>query len=119
MRADDLILALPLACFGVPAFAILVLFGFLVRRNLSAAGQSQMLSDGEMWLDTELSGLLPSRPASLSDVSDSISYVYTRFVSEKTRGSVKSVSQDRALIAFYTISGFHGLHILARTTAHR
>lgn len=122
MNGDPLLVFGPFAfcCVGMLAFVFVVGF-FFVRRfryDRSAAGQQSMANDAEQWLVQQVALLVPWQPGSLADISDFSNYTWTRVISEKTRGTVKSVSSDRSIIAFYNVWSFTNRRLWARTTAH-
>lgn len=89
------------------------------RREASVQGRQNLISEAERWLEAKVPELEPWNSLSLTDVSDFMTFVYTKFITDKLHGEVKSLSQNRPIIAFYRIWHFATRYLLARTTAHR
>ncbi len=65
------------------------------RREASAQGRQNLISEAERWLEGKAPELVPWNSLSLTDVSDFMTFVYTRFITDKLHGEVKSLSQGK------------------------
>jgi hypothetical protein len=115
-------LLLPFAFMGLVMVGFAVaLFTFMarrIRRALSPEGKAEVVANAQTWVSEDARGLAPWGPGSIADLSTVVTYRWTRTVNEETKGVVEAVSVARPLLAFATVWGLSGRHILARTTAH-
>ncbi len=100
-------------------FVGLVLFTVTrICGSLSPRGAITVAEEADRWLDTQIPALAPWRQGSVAELSNFTTFRWTRFVSEKSWGTIAAVTGEQPLVAFSAEWTWTRRRLFARTTAH-